>query len=237
MSSSTNLLHGHDVSLRHRQHRAFPLEPQPGLTFSKLSVRRIMSIKPTQSVALLLAVSIATLLGSSCSSDGSSSRSVNVAATVANNASVDSVSTTPSLATTPATESPTTSVPAAPAPAPVPTAAPVKPVASAPVVKPAITSAPVATAQPAPVAPAASGPAVITGTVMQVYSNGDFVLNDAHGAFTVVMQASTSVINLRGSEVIRQYIQASNTVKVIGSLSGSNLTAQTVVVQTIKDGL
>jgi hypothetical protein len=78
---------------------------------------------------------------------------------------------------------------------------------------------------------------VITGTVMQVYSTGDFVLDDGHGALTVLMQANTSVLNLKGSEVIRQYIQSSNTVQVTGSLSGTNLTAQTIVVQTTKDGV
>jgi hypothetical protein len=78
---------------------------------------------------------------------------------------------------------------------------------------------------------------VLTGLVMQVYSTGDFVFYDGHTTLTVVMLANTSVINLRGSEVIRQYIQTSNTVQVTGSLSGSNLTAQTIVVQTTKDGV
>jgi hypothetical protein len=51
------------------------------------------------------------------------------------------------------------------------------------------------------------------------------------------MQANTAVLNLRGKEVMRQYIQPANTVEVTGVLVGATLTAQTVVAQTTKDGV
>jgi hypothetical protein len=72
---------------------------------------------------------------------------------------------------------------------------------------------------------------------MQVYSTGDFVLFDGHVNLQIVMQANTAVLNLRGKEVMRQYIQPANTVEVTGVLVGATLTAQTVVAQTTKDGV
>jgi hypothetical protein len=76
----------------------------------------------------------------------------------------------------------------------------------------------------------------VTGLVMQIFSTGDFLLNDGHVSYTVAMSLTTKVVNLRRREVPVQFIQVANSVQVTGLLTGSTITAQTVLVPTNKDG-
>ena len=54
--------------------------------------------------------------------------------------------------------------------------------------------------------------------------------------YTVVMTPTTSVINLRGRVVPFQFIQVANSVTVTGQLTGSTITATTILVPVNKDG-
>jgi hypothetical protein len=83
--------------------------------------------------------------------------------------------------------------------------------------------------------PGTSRPATITGLVMLIYSTGAFRLSDGKSQYTVDMTLTTSVINLRGREVPRQFIQVAGSVTVTGSLSGSTITAEVVAIPTNKD--
>jgi hypothetical protein len=76
----------------------------------------------------------------------------------------------------------------------------------------------------------------ITGQVMLIYSNGSFRLNNRVKNFKVVMRPTTSVINLNGREVPRQFIQVANKVTVTGKRVGSRITARVVKIYTRKDG-
>jgi hypothetical protein len=51
----------------------------------------------------------------------------------------------------------------------------------------------------------------------------------------VVMSPTTSVINIRGRRVPRQFITVAGSVEVTGTLAASTITAQTVLVPTRKD--
>ena len=88
---------------------------------------------------------------------------------------------------------------------------------------------------PAPGAATSPPPTLVTGQVKQIYSTGDFILDDGHVTYTVVMSPTTAVINLRNRQVPRQYIQVAESVQVTGTVSGSNIEAQTVLVPTTKD--
>ena len=97
---------------------------------------------------------------------------------------------------------------------------------------PGATPAPRPTPVPTPVPPVVT----VTGLVMQIFSTGDFLLNDGHVSYTVAMSLTTKVVNLRRREVPVQFIQVANSVQVTGLLTGSTITAQTVLVPTNKDG-
>jgi hypothetical protein len=77
---------------------------------------------------------------------------------------------------------------------------------------------------------------VVNGVVMSLDSISAFNLSDGHVTWHIVMLDNTSVINLRGKEVPRQYIQPSGTVRVTGTIQGSTVTAQQVLVPVNKDG-
>jgi hypothetical protein len=98
------------------------------------------------------------------------------------------------------------------------------------------TSRPGATPTPTPVPPPAPTLVTVTGTVMQIFSNGNFTLSERKQVDTIVMQLTTLVINLRGREVPVQFIQVAGSVSVTGMRNGSTIDAQSVLVPTMKDG-
>lgn len=71
---------------------------------------------------------------------------------------------------------------------------------------------------------------------MQLLTGGDFKLSTGSRTYTIDMTATTSVVNLRGREVPRQFIAVAGSVSVTGRLSGATITAETVLVPTTKDG-
>jgi hypothetical protein len=89
---------------------------------------------------------------------------------------------------------------------------------------------------PQPAQGTVTGQVTMTGYVMQIYANGDFVLSDGSHTDTIAMTLTTSVVNLRGREVPRQFIQVAGSVTVTGPLSASTITAEIVSVPTTKDG-
>jgi hypothetical protein len=88
-------------------------------------------------------------------------------------------------------------------------------------------------AAPAPTPAAAGSP--FTGYVQQVDSTGDFILASGAVSYTVVMSPTTAVVNLRGRAITRLFIRVSGSVQVTGTLAGSKISAQSVLVPTTKD--
>ena len=119
-------------------------------------------------------------------------------------------------------------------PGATPTPTPVPPPAPTPKPTPAATPAP--TPKPTPAATPAPTLVTVTGTVMQIFSNGNFTLSESKQVDTIVMQLTTPVINLRGREVPVQFIQVAGSVSVTGMRNGSTIDAQSVLVPTMKDG-
>jgi hypothetical protein len=77
----------------------------------------------------------------------------------------------------------------------------------------------------------------ITGQVMLIFANGNFRLNNGRRNFTIIMTRLTSVVNLRGREVPRQFIRVANKVTVTGVLRRFHrIRAKVVLVYTRKDG-
>jgi hypothetical protein len=76
----------------------------------------------------------------------------------------------------------------------------------------------------------------VSGVVSQVYSTGDFVLNAGALRFTVMMSPTTTVLNIRGRQVPRQFISVSGPAEVTGKVSGSTIAAETIRLPTRKDG-
>ncbi len=195
-----------------------------------------MFTKPAPRPRLLIALTIAGLLAVGCStiktangSTGGASTNSPISATTPGSTSPDSATTVPSPTTLLASQARVVQ----PSVTPAPSAKPVPP-------KP-VATVPVHTAAPAPktpsIAPGTGQTTTLIGLVMQVDSSGDFDLTYGNVRLRIVMQPTTAVLNLRGKEVIRPYIQPANYVQVTGALVGTTLTAQTVVVQTTKDGV
>ena len=101
----------------------------------------------------------------------------------------------------------------------------------------ALTPAPTPTPTPTPTPKPTPAPALVTvaGLVTQLSAAGDFILTDADTSYSVAMSRTTKVINLPGREVPRQFIKVAGSVQVTGTLSGSTISAQTVLIPTKKD--
>jgi len=78
-------------------------------------------------------------------------------------------------------------------------------------------------------------PTAVDGYVEQIYSTGDFILNAGNVRFTIVMSPTTAVVNIRGRQVPRQFISVSGPAHVTGTVSGSKVVADTVLLPTRKD--
>jgi len=132
-------------------------------------------------------------------------------------------------APTPAATKRTPTPTAAPAPTLKPTARPTARVTPAPKLPPAPTPA------PTPVPPPPSGVVTLNGVVAAIFAGGNFLLTVGPKGYTVAMSPTTSIVNLDGHIVPSQFIAVNGSVEVMGPLSGSTVSAQTVVVQTHKD--
>ena len=111
------------------------------------------------------------------------------------------------------------------------------PVSKPPVSQPAVapsTLSPSTVSQP-PATASVGSSAPFSGYVQQIYSTGDFVLVSGPVTYTVVMLPTTTVVNLRGQRVPQQYIAVSGMVEVTGVLESGRITAQNVLVPTVKD--
>lgn len=84
-------------------------------------------------------------------------------------------------------------------------------------------------------AAATSGARPFDGYIQQIYSTGDFVLVVGNINYAVVMSPTTMVLNLRGRQIPRQFMGAAQSVTVTGTLAGSTIHAQTIVVPTRKE--
>jgi hypothetical protein len=69
----------------------------------------------------------------------------------------------------------------------------------------------------------------VVGTVNKVLPNGDFVANDGHTDYTIVM-SSAKIVDLNGATVAAERIQLDESVQIIGTVSGSTIAAETVIV-------
>ena len=205
-----------------------------------------MSTNSTSSPRILMALTVAGLLAVGCSTIKSGNGPTGEASTTSPTSAAGASSTSPVVETTALV--PTTllaSGAAAAQPlvttAPEPKPAQPQPAATVPRVLAPVAAATTRTAAQVPqaptIAPGTGQTTTLTGLVMQIDSTGDFDLTYGNVRLRIVMQPTTVVLNLRGKEVIRPYIQPSNNVQVTGTLVGTTLTAQTVVVQTTKDGV
>jgi hypothetical protein len=86
---------------------------------------------------------------------------------------------------------------------------------------------------PAGSAPSIAGSIVtIVGRVQRVDPSGDFVINDGHVEYTIAMSTAVKIADLTGAGLSPDVIQANSSIQVTGALTGSTITAQTVVVPT-----
>ena len=200
-----------------------------------------MSTNSTSSPRILMALTVAGLLAVGCSTlksgngpTGGASTNSPISATGASSTSPDSATTALSPTTLLASQARVVQPSVTPAPSAKPV--PPKPVTPEPVAT-ATTRTAAQVPQAPTIAPGTGQTTTLTGLVMQIDSTGDFDLTYGNVRLRIVMQPTTVVLNLRGKEVIRPYIQPSNNVQVTGPLVGTTLTAQTVVVQTTKDGV
>lgn len=200
-----------------------------------------MSTNSTSSPRILMALTVAGLLAVGCSTlksgngpTGGASTNSPISATGASSTSPDSATTALSPTTLLASQARVVQPSVTPAPSAKPV--PPKPVTPEPVAT-ATTRTAAQVPQAPTIAPGTGQTTTLTGLVMQIDSTGDFDLTYGNVRLRIVMQPTTVVLNLRGKEVIRPYIQPSNNVQVTGTLVGTTLTAQTVVVQTTKDGV
>jgi hypothetical protein len=195
--------------------------------------------RPVLAVPLALALAAAVVVAacgdgaSQGSPSGGSPEPGNTQAVASAAAGVANLPGTPSAA--PAQANATPLPPATATPAVPPTKVPfTAPAGAPPAARP--TSRPGATPTPTPVPPPAPTLVTVTGTVMQIFSNGNFTLSERKQVDTIVMQLTTLVINLRGREVPVQFIQVAGSVSVTGMRNGSTIDAQSVLVPTMKDG-
>jgi hypothetical protein len=79
-----------------------------------------------------------------------------------------------------------------------------------------------------------SAGAVVTvvGTVNKLIPNGDFVVNDTHSDYTIVMSSNPKVVDLTGVTATAAAIQLDDSVQITGTLTGSTIEAETVIVPT-----
>ncbi len=94
----------------------------------------------------------------------------------------------------------------------------------------------IAPAGPVALATGATAPVIrFRGLVMLIRANGNFKVSNGVRTYAVVMSPTTRVINLRGREVPRQFIQVANWVTVTGRRTGTTIRATTVLIPTRKD--
>ncbi len=70
----------------------------------------------------------------------------------------------------------------------------------------------------------------VAGTVKTILPDGDFVLDDGHTDYTVSMSATPSIVDLDGAAATADLIQLGGSVQVTGTVSGTTITAETVIV-------
>jgi len=70
----------------------------------------------------------------------------------------------------------------------------------------------------------------IVGTVQRIDPSGDFLINDGHVDYAVAMSTAAEVTDLTGAKLSPDAIQVNSSVQVTGALTGSTITAHTVVV-------
>ncbi|HEX3089727.1 MAG TPA: hypothetical protein VHQ23_13820 [Ilumatobacteraceae bacterium] len=79
-------------------------------------------------------------------------------------------------------------------------------------------------------APADQIVVTVAGTVKTVLPDGDFVVNDGHTDYTVSMSSAPSIVDLDGATAAADLIQLGGSVQVTGTVSGTTITADTVIV-------
>jgi hypothetical protein len=70
----------------------------------------------------------------------------------------------------------------------------------------------------------------VAGTVKTVLPSGDFVVDDGRTNYTVVMSAGATITDVDGATAAADLIQLGGSVQVTGTLTGTNIIAQTVIV-------
>jgi hypothetical protein len=70
----------------------------------------------------------------------------------------------------------------------------------------------------------------VAGTVKTVLPDGDFVVDDGRTDYTVAMSSEPTIVDLDGATAASDLIQLGGSVQVTGTVSGTTITAQTVIV-------
>jgi DNA/RNA endonuclease YhcR with UshA esterase domain len=89
---------------------------------------------------------------------------------------------------------------------------------------------PAATNTATPQTPVPPGVITIVAAINKIADNGDLVVNDGNGDFTVVMSPSPKVVNLDGKAVGKELIQVGLSVQITGLLTGTSVSPQTIVI-------
>jgi hypothetical protein len=83
--------------------------------------------------------------------------------------------------------------------------------------------------------PAGAVVVTIVGKVNTILPNGDFVVNDGHADYTIAMSSTASIVDLNGAVVTAKLIQLDGSVQITGTLEGSTISAQKVIVPTSQE--
>lgn len=78
-----------------------------------------------------------------------------------------------------------------------------------------------------------AGPLVtVVGTIKQILPNGDFVANDGNADYTIAISSTTKMVDRNGADVTKESLQIAGSVQITGTLIGSTINAQSVLVPT-----
>jgi hypothetical protein len=72
----------------------------------------------------------------------------------------------------------------------------------------------------------------VAGSITKILPNGDLGLNDRRVDYTITMSSSPKIVDQNGADVTRDVIQVGGTVQVTGTLTGTTIAAQTMIVPT-----
>ena len=73
----------------------------------------------------------------------------------------------------------------------------------------------------------------IQGQITKMLADGSFEMSDGTNRYTVALPPTTKIVDLKGADVVRGLIVAGIAVQVTGALSGTQISAQNVLIPNV----